>query len=78
MRRCVGFAATTVQARALDYHRGLLLLILTALFGLLGTACGPAMEIAARTTRGCVGCPTHLPCRAESDDGQCALGTSAG
>ncbi|MEU2165478.1 signal peptidase I [Streptomyces sp. NPDC019208] len=44
-------AATTVQARALDDHMGLLLLVLTALFGLLGTVGGLAMEIAARVTR---------------------------
>ncbi|MFF7716036.1 hypothetical protein ACIOWI_25100 [Streptomyces sp. NPDC087659] len=44
-------AATTVQARALHHHMGLLLLVLTALFGLLGAAGGPAMEIAARATR---------------------------
>ncbi|MFE2556344.1 signal peptidase I [Streptomyces sp. NPDC059352] len=44
-------AATTVHARALDNHTGLLLLVLTALFGLLGTAGGLAMEIASQVTR---------------------------
>ncbi|MFF1505847.1 signal peptidase I [Streptomyces sp. NPDC058326] len=45
-------AATTVQARALDSHTGLLLLVLTALAGLLGTVGGLAMEIAYQVTRG--------------------------
>ncbi|MFF5937208.1 signal peptidase I [Streptomyces sp. NPDC012508] len=44
-------AATTVQARALDNNWGLLLLVLTALFGLLGAAGGLAMEIASQVSR---------------------------
>ncbi|KOG12072.1 MULTISPECIES: signal peptidase I [Streptomyces] len=44
-----GVPATSVQARALDSHTGLLLLVLTALLGVLGAAVGLTMEIASRT-----------------------------
>ncbi|WP_254047472.1 signal peptidase I [Streptomyces aureus] len=46
-----GVAATAVEARALDDRTGLLLLVLTALFGLLGTVAGLAVEIASRAAR---------------------------
>ncbi|MFF5920934.1 signal peptidase I [Streptomyces flavochromogenes] len=46
-----GVAATAVEARALENRTGLLLLVLTALCGLLGTVGGLAIEIASRAAR---------------------------
>ncbi|MFJ5074800.1 signal peptidase I [Streptomyces sp. NPDC088553] len=49
--RSGGVAATSVEARALDNRAGLLLLVLTALIGLLATVAGTVIEIASRGTR---------------------------